>query len=256
MEVKILATGSTGNCYTVSDGQTCIMLDCGLPFNRIQKLTDYKLPDAVFVTHEHQDHAKAVKDFIKRGVDVYMTAGTAEALGIEPHHRLKILADCAKVGAFEVYGFSVHHDAKEPVNFELFHGENLLVYITDCGYMPFSFSKENAGAFTYHICPDDRAAPVQPCSFRDCPSITLVAMSTSGDKLAKAVTDGAIDVKQAVRIEENHLAVEQAAEWLKQQDLTKCEEIYLIHTSSRHAVKEEVKDFIRSQIPRYNGKIE
>ena len=229
MEVKILATGSTGNCYTVSDGQTCIMLDCGLPFNRIQKLTDYKLPDAVFVTHEHQDHAKAVKDFIKRGVDVYMTAGTAEALGIEPHHRLKILADCAKVGAFEVYGFSVHHDAKEPVNFELFHGENLLVYITDCGYMPFSFSK---------------------------PTHILIESNYSRDKLAKAVTDGAIDVKQAVRIEENHLAVEQAAEWLKQQDLTKCEEIYLIHTSSRHAVKEEVKDFIRSQIPRYNGKIE
>ena len=89
-EIKILASGSNGNCYTVDDGQTCIMLDCGLPFNRIKKMTDFKIPDAVLVTHEHCDHAKAAKDFINRGVDVYLTKGTSEALQLPEHNRLHI----------------------------------------------------------------------------------------------------------------------------------------------------------------------
>ncbi|MBR1695298.1 MAG: MBL fold metallo-hydrolase, partial [Selenomonas sp.] len=85
LDIAIHATGSTGNCYTVSNGKATVMLDCGLPYNRIQKLTGFILPDAVFVTHEHQDHVKAAKDFMKRGVDIYTSAGTAEVENLEGH---------------------------------------------------------------------------------------------------------------------------------------------------------------------------
>ena len=81
LTIKAYASGSAGKCYTLTNGQATVMLDCGLPFREIQRLTGYKLPDAVLVTHEHKGHSKAVKDFIKRGVDIYMTPGTAEATG-------------------------------------------------------------------------------------------------------------------------------------------------------------------------------
>ena len=82
LTITAYASGSSGNCYTLTNGEATIMLDCGLPFRDIQHLTNFKLPDAVLVTHEHQDHSKAIENFMKRGVDVYMTLGTAEALGI------------------------------------------------------------------------------------------------------------------------------------------------------------------------------
>ena len=110
MKVEVLATGSKGNCYQLTSGEKRILLDCGLAYNKILKLLDFKLPDAVMVTHEHKDHAHAAQDFIKHGVDVYMTTGTAMALGLEKHHRLHLIksdsiaieSDSIAVESFEV----------------------------------------------------------------------------------------------------------------------------------------------------------
>ena len=104
----------------------------------------------------------------------------------------------------------------------------MLAYFTDCGFLPFDFA-----------------------------GLTQILLEANyfEENLTKAVVNGAINLSQAERIKNNHLSVEQAAEWLKKQDLTKCKEIHLIHTSSRHADKKEVKDFIKNQIPHYDGLI-
>ena len=88
IDIKILASGSSGNAYLLTSGETRILLDCGLAYKKLLQLLDFKLPDAVLVTHEHKDHAKAAKDFLTHGVDVYMTRGTADALKLEENHRL------------------------------------------------------------------------------------------------------------------------------------------------------------------------
>ena len=87
MRVEVLGTGSAGNCYKVKIGKATLLLECGLPFKVIQRKLDFKLSDidACLVTHEHMDHAKAVKDLMKAGVDCYMTKGTSEALGVSGH---------------------------------------------------------------------------------------------------------------------------------------------------------------------------
>ena len=36
MDIKILASGSTGNAYIVSDGSTSLLLDAGIPLRAIQ----------------------------------------------------------------------------------------------------------------------------------------------------------------------------------------------------------------------------
>ena len=82
MKFKALASSSAGNAYIVSDKDTRILLECGVSHNKLQKLSGFKLTEfqACLVSHEHKDHAKAVADLISRGMAVYMSPGTADAL--------------------------------------------------------------------------------------------------------------------------------------------------------------------------------
>ena len=74
MKIDCLATGSTGNCYIVTDSQgRSVILDCGIKF---QEITHHKaFPkfiniDFVFVSHSHSDHNKALNEFKKTGCEI------------------------------------------------------------------------------------------------------------------------------------------------------------------------------------------
>lgn len=43
MQIKILATGSKGNCYHVSDGVTELLVECGIRYTDIVRGLDYKI---------------------------------------------------------------------------------------------------------------------------------------------------------------------------------------------------------------------
>ena len=77
-----LASSSRGNCYVVSDGDTALLLECGISFRRIKQGLGFDLSAvrACLVTHEHKDHARSVMDLLKSGVEVFASGGTAEAL--------------------------------------------------------------------------------------------------------------------------------------------------------------------------------
>ena len=81
MTFTSLASSSRGNAYVVSDGETTLLLECGLSFRELQKRLGYGVADitACLVSHEHQDHAKAAAQMLKAGVPVYMSEGTAAA---------------------------------------------------------------------------------------------------------------------------------------------------------------------------------
>lgn len=88
-----LASSSHGNAYLVEDCQTRILVDCGLAFRTLQKKLGFDLNalDAVLVTHEHKDHARCAAEMVKRGRTVYMSAGTALALGLAEEMPLSVL---------------------------------------------------------------------------------------------------------------------------------------------------------------------
>lgn len=70
MTFTSLASSSRGNAYVVSDGETTLLLECGLSFRELQKRLGYGVADitACLVSHEHQDHAKAAAQMLKAGV--------------------------------------------------------------------------------------------------------------------------------------------------------------------------------------------
>ena len=75
-----LGSGSSGNCYLLQSGETSILLDAGISLRTLRKhLKEYDVSleedvSAVFITHDHADHIKAVGDIAKEcGKTIYAT---------------------------------------------------------------------------------------------------------------------------------------------------------------------------------------
>ena len=70
MKLKCIATGSTGNCYTLtsSNGETLI-LDCGIPIKEIKKGLDWHIRGIRGMIIP-LDHSKSLNDFKPMGIPI------------------------------------------------------------------------------------------------------------------------------------------------------------------------------------------
>ena len=94
MNIALFASGSSGNCALVSDGDTHILLDAGISARRIraglsaQDVTADALT-GVLVTHEHSDHVKGLAVLLRHdSVPVYALPAVCAAL------RAQLPAEC------------------------------------------------------------------------------------------------------------------------------------------------------------------
>lgn len=148
MKLKCIATGSKGNCYTLTsnNGETLI-LDCGIPIKEIKKGLNWDIRNVVgcIVSHAHSDHSKSVKDFYDMGIPVF-----APYEKFEPHFYTKIY------GEFEVKDFPLtttdnrwtHTDTNGdpcPIyGFLIIHKEmGRMLYITDTELIKWRFKGIN-----------------------------------------------------------------------------------------------------------------
>ena len=219
LAIEAYASGSTGNLYTISDGSATVMLDCGLPIGKIQKLLKFRLPDAALVTHEHMDHAKAVKDLQRLGVEIYMTRGTAAALNALGH-RTNIVENG---GAYHITDqitasvFRTEHDVAEPCGFLIEDGEDRVLYATDTYFLHYRF-----------------------------PGLTkiMIEANYSYEILADNVKNGSLHPAQQKRLIHSHFGIENVLDFLKANDLSKLKEIWLIHLSKGNANPTEFKRMV------------
>ena len=218
IEILPLASGSRGNCYWVTDGSTPLLLEAGIRFQDIRKGTGFRVSEiaGVLISHEHQDHSKAVRDVMKAGIDCYMSAGTAEALGISGH-RLHIIQarQQFQLGSWAVLPFGTQHDAAEPLGFLLAnqYGEKLL-YATDTYYIRYRFRGLT------HI---------------------AVECNYSMDILRANIEARLVEPALKKRILKSHFSLEHVKEFLKANDLSQVKEIWLLHLSDRNSDAELFK---------------
>lgn len=218
IQITTLATGSKGNCYHITDGVTPILIECGIRFRDIQKSLNFKTSGLAgcLVTHEHKDHCAGIKDVLKAGIDCYMSPGTAEAIDIK-HHRLKKVAAKKqfRLGTWTVLPFDVQHDVSEPFGFLLMNqeGEKLL-FATDTYYIKYKF-----------------------------PGLThiMVECNYSMDILIQNIVDGLVPKVMKKRLERSHFSLENVKEFLKANDLSKVQEIWLLHLSDNNSDEERFK---------------
>lgn len=222
MKIKVLASGSKGNCYLLETKNEILILEAGIKYKRILKGLNFGLNKVVgcLVTHEHKDHSKAVDKLTEDGINVYASKGTFEAIGIK-NHRTKIIENerIFKVGEFKIMPFEAKHDAAEPLGFLIQHKEfGNLLFLTDSYYCEYNFKNLK------HI---------------------LVECNYCKKKLDKNIEDGVIPIGLRNRISRSHFEIENTIDFLKAHDLKQVENIMLLHLSSSNSDELEFIDRIQ-----------
>lgn len=209
MKFEPLISSSHGNAYIVSDGQTRILIECGVTYKKLQQMCHFQSTDfdACLISHEHKDHSAAVKQVIKSGVEVYMSNGTAAALELE-----ESLLDLATemvageqftVGTIDVLPFATFHDAKEPLGFVMqsrIDGD-IFAYAIDTVNIPYNF-----------------------------PGLNLLAVEANFEQATLDRCERMPD-KVRHRIQNSHMEIDVLCRVLQRMDLSRCREIHLMHLS-------------------------
>lgn len=204
MRFEALASSSAGNAYIVSDNDTRILLECGVSHKKLQKLSGFRLSEfqACLVSHEHKDHAKAVEDLISRGMAVYMSPGTAEALETDGVELIENLEQF-NVGSLDIVPFTTFHDAREPLGFLIKSrvDGDVLAFATDTVNLRYKF-----------------------------PGLNILAIEANYDK---AILDRCEKMPEKVRyrITNSHMEIDTLCDYLRSLDLSQCREIHLLHLS-------------------------
>lgn len=225
LQVRPLASSSAANATLLEHGTSRLLLDAGLPYRELQRLTRHAVSslDGVLVTHEHGDHARGVRDLLTRArVDVYATRGTLDALDLpegSPAHALQPLTP-TRIGAWTVVAFPVRHDAAEPCGFLARLGDARVLYVTDAAFTPYRTR-----------------------------GLTHVLVEANHDPalVAASVDAGRIDARLASRIRQNHASLDATLELLSRLDLSRTEEVWLMHLSDGHSDARAFRDAVERQ---------
>jgi phosphoribosyl 1,2-cyclic phosphodiesterase len=210
MKLNIINSNSDGNCYLFTDnkGETLIV-ECGVRFDKIKQALNFDLSNVVgcLITHEHGDHCKGVIDAVKSGIDIYGTAGTIKGMKFD-HHRLNVVqkGKVFNLGCFGVIAFDTHHDVNEPCGFLIKHEEmGTTLFLTDTIYCDYSFPGLNN---------------------------VLIEANYSQDIIDEKLSSNRF---LRNRVIQSHMSIETAIKTLKANDLTKVNNIVLIHLSDRNS---------------------
>ncbi len=212
MKFESLASSSSGNAYSVSDNDTRILLECGVSLKKLQKLSGFSLSEfqACLVTHDHKDHAKSVVDLISRGMPVYMSCGTAEALFEDAKNQscldtVQLIEHFGQfnIGSFDIVPFATFHDSREPLGFLIKSrvDGDVLAFATDTVNLRYKF-----------------------------PGLNILAIEANYDK---AILERCEKMPEKVRyrITNSHMEIDTLCDYLRSLDLSQCREIHLLHLS-------------------------
>ena len=218
MEIKVIATGSEGNCCWVKTGSSTFLLDCGIPFKEIQKAVNFKTSEIDFclVDHSHQDHSKAIRDVLKAGIDCYTSQETVNDLSLPANHRLHAIEAKKqfKAGRLTILPFDCVHDVKNLGFLIVTPNNERLLYATDSMYLMYKFNNLT------HI---------------------MLEVNYSSDILNENVASGIVDVGLRNRVMRSHMSLETAKEFFRANNLSKLKEVHLLHGSKQNSNSEQFK---------------
>lgn len=230
MKLKVLASGSSGNCYLLQAKEETLILECGINYKEILKGLDFNLRSVVgcLITHEHKDHSKAIKEILRAGITTVTSDGTAKALNAYEHlfYRVQPVKSEQqfKLGEFTILPFKTEHDAAEPLGFLIQHPEmGKMLFATDTYYIQYNFPGLN------HI---------------------LIECNYDGDIMTSNIDNGTLNVGLALRLAKSHMSLDNCKSLLNATDLLAVRNIVLIHLSSLNSDSE----LFKTDIEKLTGK--
>lgn len=210
MRLIILGSSSKGNCYILSNGKEALIIEAGIRLSEVKKALKFNISVVVgaVVTHEHNDHAGYLKDFVAAGITVLALDEVFKGKGVsETASFTKRITPGKgyKVGAFKIIPFSVRHDVP-CVGYLIEHPDmGKLLFVTDTMMLEYTFSGLN------HI---------------------LLEANYADRILSENIENGTVQPFFWERVMKSHMELETTKEILQSNDLSSVRNIVLIHLSS------------------------
>lgn len=225
MDLKVIGTGSKGNLYVLTDDEGySLILEAGMSLSEVKKHLDFDLTKVIglLCTHSHMDHSKYLKDFASAGIQCYLSEETSKARGLKSH-RTTIVKELKKfeMDRWEIMPFDVHHDV-HCLGFLLKHKPtgNKIMFLTDSYFCKYSFKGVN--------------------NF-------IIEANYSEKIIDEKMYSGESHKFLRDRIIESHMSLETTCELLSKNDLTKTNNIVLIHLSDTNSNARKFQETVSNQ---------
>ena len=227
MRLNVLGSDSNGNCYILQTDKEALIIEAGVRFSEVKKALKWQLSKVVgaVISHEHNDHAKYVRDFVSNGITVLALPSVFKAKGInslsfrkdiEPMHGYI-------VGGFKVFAMPVCHDVP-CLGFIIEHEDmGRMLFVTDTMMLEYRVPGLN------HI---------------------LLEANYAEDILDAKIEAGSVPVSMKPRLIHSHMEIETAKGILRANDLSGVNEIVLIHLSNGNS---DERRFVR-EVQEVSGK--
>ncbi len=210
MELKVLGSSSSGNCYILDNGNEALIIEAGIRFQEIKKALDFQIKRVVgcLISHQHNDHAKYIKTIVESGINTLALPEVWTAKDLTGSRAISIeLGKGYKFGNFRVVPFSAYHDVP-CCGFIIDHIETgRLMFLTDscmCEYLIPGLSN------------------------------ILIECNYSDSRLIENINAGRTLSSQRNRLMASHMELNSCKHILKSNDLSKVVNIILIHLSENN----------------------
>ena len=211
--LRVVGTGSSGNCYVLKNDNDILILDAGIPLPQIYEAIHFKIADvnSCFVSHFHGDHSSSVKNLLKLYVPVIMSEITANLLDLSiVKYPSLITTENTTIGGWTIKTFSVEHDAPGTVGCLMVHrnSPNVICYITDAGFVRTS--------------PQGVQTLIIECNYID------------------DLIDWTALTEQQIRLKQSHMSLARLMSYMQKIDQSKLENIILVHLSDSHSNEKRI----------------
>ena len=209
MRLNVLGSDSNGNCYVLQNDKEALIIEAGVRFSEVKKALKWQLSKVVgaVITHEHNDHAKYVRDFVSNGITVLALPSVFRAKGIDSLSFRKEIEPMHGyiVGSFRVFAMPVCHDVP-CVGFIIEHEDmGRMLFVTDTMMLEYRVPGLN------HI---------------------LLEANYAEDILDAKIEAGSVPLSMKPRLIHSHMEIETTKGILRANDLSGVNEIVLIHLSN------------------------
>ena len=227
MRLNVLGSDSNGNCYVLQNDKEALIIEAGVRFSEVKKALKWQLSKVVgaVITHEHNDHAKYVRDFVSNGITVLALPSVFKAKGIDSLSFRKEIEPMHGyiVGGFRVFAMPVCHDVP-CVGFIIEHEDmGRMLFVTDTMMLEYRVPGLN------HI---------------------LLEANYAEDILDAKIEAGSVPLSMKPRLVHSHMEIETTKGILRANDLSGVNEIVLIHLSNGNS---DERRFVR-EVQETSGK--
>ncbi len=141
MKIKVLASGSKGNCTYIESDSTKVLLDVGINYNKLSNYFEsnnldlYSL-NGILISHTHKDHVGGLASLVKKiPIKVFIKEELFNDLRkIIQKENIEVIDNNFKLGDLNITMFNNSHDVPNS-GYIIDDGKNSFVYITDTGYI-------------------------------------------------------------------------------------------------------------------------